>query len=149
MATFRGNFDYKLDVKNRLTVPAKWRSSFSDGAVLAKGTAACLSVWVPEHFDAYVDSAVSRLHQVDAERDEMERYFHGNSHDVDLDAAGRIMIPGWLMEHASLTTDVVLTGVRKRVEIWDRETWKAYNATLNIAELTKRVSASSAGPTSA
>ncbi len=149
MATFRGNFDYKLDVKNRLTVPAKWRSSFSGGVVLAKGTADCVSLWVPERFDQMVDLAVVGLHEIDPERDRTERYFSSNSHDAELDAAGRIMIPGFLMDHAGLDTDVVLTGVRSRVEIWARDTWQAYNATLNIAEITKRVSGSTPGPTTA
>jgi MraZ protein len=32
---FRGTFDYSLDAKNRLTVPARFRSALSDGVVLA------------------------------------------------------------------------------------------------------------------
>lgn len=136
MATFRGTFDYTLDAKNRLTVPAKWRSSLSDGVVLAKGTADCISVWTPERFDAYTETAVSQLHELDPRRDKFERYFQANAHDVDLDSAGRIMVPAFLMKYAGLTKDVVVTGVRTRMEIWDRETWNAYNATLDIAELT-------------
>jgi MraZ protein len=134
--TFRGTFDYTLDAKNRLTVPAKWRSSLSDGVVLAKGTAACVSVWTPERFEAYTQTGVENLHELDPRRDELDRYFQANSHDVDLDSAGRIMIPGFLMKYAGLTKDVVVTGVRTRMEIWDRETWEAYNATLDITKLT-------------
>ncbi len=136
MATFRGTFDYTLDAKNRLTVPAKWRSSLSDGVVLAQGTAQCVSVWTPERFDAYTELAVADLHEIDPERDKLERFFQANSHDVDLDSAGRIMIPAFLMKYAGLTKEVVVTGVRHRMEIWDRETWTAYNATLDITELT-------------
>ncbi len=136
MATFRGTFDYTLDAKNRLTVPAKWRSSLSDGVVLAQGTAACIAVWTPERFDAYTESAVTDLHELDPRRDELDRYFQPNSHDVDLDSAGRIMIPPRLMQHAGLVKDVVITGMRTRMEIWDRETWSAYNAALDITRLT-------------
>lgn len=152
MATFRGTFDYTLDAKNRLTVPAKWRSSLSDGVVLAQGTATCVSVWTPERFDAYTESMVAGLHEVDPERDRLERFFQANSHDVDLDAAGRIMIPAYLMEYAGLEKDVVVTGVRHRMEIWDRATWKTYNAGLDINELTapfraQTTTAPPAGPT--
>jgi MraZ protein len=135
MATFRGTFDYTLDAKNRLTVPAKWRTSLSDGVVLAQGTAKCVSVWTPDHFEAYTDSAIADLHPIDPRRDELERYFQSNSFDVDLDAAGRVMLPGPLMRYAGLTKDVVITGVRTRMEIWDRETWAEYNAGLDIAAL--------------
>ncbi|MCW3039979.1 MAG: MraZ protein [Solirubrobacterales bacterium] len=136
MATFRGTFDYTLDAKNRLTVPAKWRPSLSDGIVLSKGTEKCVAVWTPERFDAYTETAVSQLHELDPRRDQFERYFQANSHDVDLDSAGRIMIPPRMLEHAGLTKDVVITGVRTRLEIWDRATWNAYNESLDIVELT-------------
>ncbi len=111
MATFRGTFDYTLDAKNRLTVPAKWRTSLSDGVVLAKGTATCVSVWTPERFESYTDSAIADLHELDPRRDELERFFQSNSFDVDLDAAGRVMLPAPLMRYAGLTKDVVITGV--------------------------------------
>ncbi len=133
---FRGAFDYTLDAKNRLTVPAKWRTSLSDGVVLAKGTAKCVSVWTPDRFETYTDSAIADLHELDPRRDELERYFQSNSFDVDLDAAGRVMLPAPLMRYAGLTKDVVITGVRTRMEIWDRETWAEYNAGLDIATLT-------------
>ncbi|WP_354701817.1 Transcriptional regulator MraZ [Paraconexibacter sp. AEG42_29] len=136
MATFRGTFDYTLDAKNRLTVPAKWRPSLADGIVLSKSTAKCISVWTPERFDAYTETAVSQLHELDQRRDKLERYYQANSHDVDLDAAGRIMIPAFLLEHAGLSKEVVITGVRSRMEIWDKATWQAYNAELDIEELT-------------
>jgi MraZ protein len=136
MATFRGTFDYTLDAKNRLTVPAKWRPSLSDGIVLSKGSAACISVWTPERFDAYTETAISQLHELDPRRDQFERYFQANSHDVELDSAGRIMLPAFLIEHAGLTKDVVVTGIRTRMEIWDRATWQDYNSKLDIAELT-------------
>jgi MraZ protein len=136
MATFRGTFDYTLDAKSRLTVPAKWRTSLSDGVVLAKGTAKCVTVWTPERFESYTDSATADLHELDPRRDELERYFQANSFDVDLDTAGRVMLPAPLMRYAGLTKDVVITGVRTRMEIWDRETWAEYNAGLDIASLT-------------
>lgn len=144
MATFRGTFDYTLDAKNRLTVPAKWRPSLSDGIVLSKSTAKCIAVWTPERFDAYTEKAVSQLHELDPRRDKLERYYQAGSHDVDLDSAGRIMIPAFLLEYAGLKKDVVVTGVRTRLEIWDRETWHAYDEELDIEELTAPFA--SAGP---
>lgn len=145
MATFRGTFDYTLDAKNRLTVPAKWRPSLSDGIVLSKSTAKCIAVWTPERFDAYTENAVSQFNELDPRRDELERYFHAGSHEVDLDSAGRIMIPSFLLKYAGLTKDVVVTGMRTRLEIWDRATWEAYDAALDIAELTAPFAGS--GPT--
>ena len=133
---FRGTFDFTLDAKNRLTVPAKFRSSLADGVVLAQGTAQCVSVWTPEGFDAYVQAALEGQHPLSPRADQINRYFQANSIDAELDAAGRVMLPSFLLEHAGLTKEVVVTGAGERLEIWDRAAWAAYNASLDIGELT-------------
>src|SRR5688500_14583765 len=48
---FRGHFDYSLDAKNRLTVPPKFRVTFSSGIVLAKGLEPCIALWTPDAFE--------------------------------------------------------------------------------------------------
>jgi len=55
---FRGTFDYTLDAKNRLTVPAKFRTALSDGVVLAKGVDACVEVWRPGDYDGYTSTVL-------------------------------------------------------------------------------------------
>jgi MraZ protein len=94
---FRGTFDYTLDAKNRLTVPAKFRASLSEGVVLAKGTAACVAIWTPQGFDSYVDAALADMHPLNPEADKLNRFFQANSLDTELDAAGRVMVPGFLL----------------------------------------------------
>jgi MraZ protein len=51
----------------------------------------------------------------------------GNSHDLELDSANRVMIPAGLMSYAGLDKEVVVTGVGNCLEIWDRATYTAYN----------------------
>ena len=51
---------------------------------------------------------------------ELERFFYGSSHDAELDAAGRIMVPGFLGEHAKLSKEVVVVGAGDRLELWDK-----------------------------
>jgi MraZ protein len=40
------------------------------------------------------------------------------------------MVPAFLLEHAALTRDVVVTGAGDSLEIWDRSTWATYNEAL-------------------
>ena len=127
---FRGTFDYSLDAKNRLTVPAKFRASLSDGVVLAKGIEPCVAIWPPAAYDAYTQSALQGMHPVSAEAQKLKRFFAANSLDTDLDAAGRVMIPPFLLEHAGLSKEVVVTGAGDALEIWNRATWADYNAAL-------------------
>ncbi|HYY06852.1 MAG TPA: division/cell wall cluster transcriptional repressor MraZ [Candidatus Limnocylindria bacterium] len=135
---FRGTFDYSLDAKNRLTVPAKFRAQLADGLVLAKGLERCVAVWTPDAFDAYTTQALADFHPLSPQAEKLNRFFSANSLDAELDSAGRVMIPAFLLEHAGLGKEVVVTGVGNRLEVWDREAWADYNAALagDVAEIT-------------
>ena len=143
MAPFRGTFDHTLDAKNRLTVPARYRSALADGVVLAMPVdlEPCIGVWRPEEYDSYTRSAIAELPPLSSRRTELERFFYGSSHDTELDAAGRIMVPSFLGEHAKLAKEVVVVGAGERMELWDRTTWAEHRSTLlsGVAEVTARV----------
>jgi MraZ protein len=132
---FSGTFDYTLDAKNRLTVPAKFRTSLTDAVVLAKGTEQCMTIWPKRDFEAFVTGTLEGLHPLHPKRDALKRFFFSNSFDTELDSAGRVMVPPSLMQHAGLTKDVVVNGMDDRIEVWDREAWARYNAELDITAL--------------
>jgi len=135
---FRGTFDHTLDAKNRLTVPARFRSELSGGVVLAKGLERCVTVWTPAAFDAYTSAALADFHPLSKEAQKLTRFFSANSLDTELDGAGRIMLPAFLLDHAKLGKDVVVTGAGDALEIWDRATWADYNDVLasDVDEIT-------------
>jgi MraZ protein len=128
---FRGTFDHSLDAKNRLTIPAKFRAALSDGVVLAKGIERCVQVWTPKAFDAYVGEALRGLNPLSEQARKLNRFFAANSLDTELDSAGRVMVPGFLLEHADLRKDVVVTGAGDCLEVWDRGAWADYNKALS------------------
>lgn len=142
--TFRGTFDYTLDAKNRLTVPAKFRSRFADGVVLAKGLKTNIGIWVPADFDAYVDQVLSDFHPLSDEFETLNDFFSGGSLEVELDAAGRVGLSPRLLDHAKLVKDVVITGARNHLEIWDRAAWDTRDAGLTgeVKAITSRLSGS-------
>jgi MraZ protein len=128
---FRGTFDYSLDAKNRLTIPAKFRTSLSQGVVLAKGIERCMQVWTPTGFEGYTDDALKDVHRLSDKWRKLTRFFSANSFDAELDSAGRVMVPGFLLEHAELRKEVVVTGAGDCLEVWDRAAWAEYNAALS------------------
>jgi MraZ protein len=135
---FRGTFDHTLDAKNRLTVPARFRAELAGGVVLAKGLERCVAVWTPAAYDAYTASALQGLHPLSKEAQKLKRFFAANSLDTELDAAGRVGVPPFLLAHAGLGKDVVVTGSGDALEIWDRSTWATYNDALasDVDEIT-------------
>ena len=128
---FRGTFDYTLDAKNRLTVPAKFRSALADGVVLSKGIERCVQVWQPSAYDAYITAALADVHPLSDQGRKLNRFFAANSLDTELDSAGRVMLPTFLIEHADLEKEVVVTGAGDCLEVWDRADWGDYNAALS------------------
>ena len=127
---FRGTFDHSLDQKNRLTVPSRFRAALAEGVVLAKGTAGCIEVWKPEDFDGQLDTALEGKNPLSKDARKLREYFFANSHEVDLDSAGRIPMPQSLHTHAKLGKEVVVTGVGDHLQVWDRAAWADYNAAL-------------------
>jgi MraZ protein len=128
---FRGHYDYALDAKNRLHVPAKFRPAFSDGVVLAKALEPCIAMWTPEGFEAFTESFLSNLNPVSKERRKLARYFAGSSFDAELDASGRVTFNTALLEHAEIEKEVVIIGNIDHLEVWDRDKWLADQTELN------------------
>ena len=135
---FRGAFDYTLDAKNRLTVPAKFRATLSEGVVLARGVEPCVAVWRASDYEDFINNALRNLNAMTPEYRKLQRYYSANAFDVELDGAGRVMVPPALMAHAGLEKDVVVTGAGTSLEVWDRERWKAHDDELSadISDLT-------------
>ena len=140
---FRGTFDHILDAKNRLTVPARYRAALADGVVLAMPVdqQPCVGVWRPEEYERYTARALAELPPLSPRLAELERFFYGSSHDAELDAAGRIMVPSFLSEHAGLSKEVVVVGAGDRLEMWRRDRWDEHRPTLlgGVAEITAGV----------
>jgi MraZ protein len=128
---FRGTYDYSLDAKNRLTVPAKFRASLSDGVTLALGLERCIDLWPPAAFEDHVQTVLGGMHPLSIEFEKFNRFYSANSFDTELDSAGRVMVPKPMLEHAGLKKDVVVTGAGTRLEVWDRAAWAQYNAALH------------------
>jgi MraZ protein len=128
---FRGHFDYSLDAKKRLNVPPKFRAAFSGGVVLAKALEPCVAIWTPDAFEGFTQSFLTNLNPVSKERRKLTRYFAGSSFDSELDAAGRVMLNGALLEHAGIEKEVVVVGNLDHLEVWDRDKWLKDQGELN------------------
>src|SRR6058998_3545712 len=119
-----GAHDHTLDDKNRLTLPARFREAFKDGVVVTRGLDGCLYAFRRPDWDRLVDSRLSTLDPLSPEGRRLERFFYSGASETELDKQGRVMLPRELIEHAKLGREVVVAGVKDRLEIWDRDTWR-------------------------
>ncbi|MEO7124772.1 MAG: division/cell wall cluster transcriptional repressor MraZ [Nakamurella sp.] len=129
---FYGTFTPRLDDKGRITLPARYRSAFTDGAMVVRGVSRCLYVFTTGGFDMFAEDAINAP-VADSQRIGPARYMLANSDFQTLDAQGRINLTGRMREYAELGKDVVLTGQGHRMEIWNAERWARYEAAQEAA----------------
>jgi transcriptional regulator MraZ len=119
-----GEFEHTIDDKNRLTLPAKFRSAFSGGIVVTRGMDGCLSAYAPDAWERVLQGRLASLDPLSKEGRRMQRFFYSGATEGELDKQGRVNVPAALIEHAGLGREVVVAGVNDHVEIWDREAWR-------------------------
>jgi MraZ protein len=119
-----GEFEQRLDDKNRVTLPAKVRESFADGVVCARGLDHCIAVWPKAAWEEYVSGLADRLDSFTPEGRGLQRYLYGGAHESELDRQGRVALTAPLIKHGSLAKEIVIAGLLDRLEIWDREAWR-------------------------
>ena len=138
---FRGYFEHSLDAKNRLSIPARFRPSFSGGLVLSKEPDPCVAIWPPETHEAIIERALGGLNPMGSQHRKLSRFFQGNSFDVELDGAGRMTLPPQLLAHAKIEREVVVVGVGDHLEVWARQRWSSVQRSLDaeIGEVTEQL----------
>ena len=127
MTELLGTHSYQLDPKGRVSLPARFREAFADGVWLTIGQDGCLYVFPRAEWQRRSDEVASSPLS-DADGRAYSRLFFGSSDEAKLDSQGRVTIPQRLRETVGITKDVVVLGVRDRMEIWDRESYERYEA---------------------
>ena len=115
---FVGSYTPKLDEKNRLFLPAKFREQLAEGLVVTKGQDFCLTVFPRADFAAMTGRIQEAPLTVRQAR-EYGRFLAMRAAEDKPDKQGRITIPPLLKEYAGLAREVVVIGALNRVEIWD------------------------------
>ncbi len=123
---FFGEHEHTIDDKNRLTLPARFRTAFAGGVVLTRGLDTCLDVYTRTDWDALVEARLAPLDPFSREARELKRFFFSAAADAELDRQGRVLVPPALVRHAGLGREVVVAGVHDHLEIWDRKAWAAH-----------------------
>ena len=137
---FRGHFEHSLDAKNRLSIPARFRASFSNGTVLAKDPEPCVAIWTPDTHEAIIERALGELNPMGLEYRKLSRFYQGNSFEIELDASGRDAA-GAAARARGDREGGRGRGVGDHLEVWGAERWRSVQAALDaeIGEVTERL----------
>lgn len=124
---FIGEYQHHLDSKGRLAIPAKFRASLKDGAVVTSGLDNCLFLFPKTAWSKLADR-LAKLPLSQASSRAFARFMLAGAMAVDFDHQGRIILPEYLRQFASLKKKVVIAGLYDRLEIWDNLSWQKYKA---------------------
>jgi len=129
MTGFLGEFEATLDPKGRFLLPAGIKKQLPEGEntqfVINRGFEKCLTIYPMVSWRPIFDR-ISQLNDFDPKVREFRRYFLNGAIFLDLDSAGRILIPKNLMEHASLEKDIVLVSAVNKIEVWDKNKYQQF-----------------------
>lgn len=132
MSLLIGRYEYALDSKNRLPIPPKFRDALAQekgrSVFVTSGLEGCLYLFLPSQWARLLENDLQAFSLPNKEEERaFKRKFFSEAVDVELDAAGRILVPQYLKAHAGLRGQVLVQGAGKRAEIWDAARWKAYS----------------------
>lgn len=119
---FLGQYRHSLDSKGRLTVPARYRELLVDGAYITQGFERNLMVWITSTFET-ISQSVSQMSITDPTSRLLRRLIFSSGERVEVDKAGRILIPQFLRQAAHLDGEAVVVGVGDYFEVWSPILW--------------------------
>ena len=121
---FIGRYYHTIEEKGRISLPKKFRES-GDEWVITRGLDGGLFLFLRNQFQSELDKLAQKPFTKKAERDFI-RLLTNEAEEVEVDPAGRLLIPEFLRASAQLAKHVVIVGSYQRIEIWDRERYHAY-----------------------
>ena len=125
MADLTGTHTYQLDPKGRMSLPARFRAAFAEGAWLTLGQEGCLYAFPAAEWQRQSEEARATPQSGPQER-AYARMFFGNAEPVELDNQGRMLVPQKLRSQLGITREAVVRGVGSYMEVWERATFDGY-----------------------
>jgi MraZ protein len=132
---FRGSTPLSLDSKGRLAIPTRYREAFQARAagklVVTADSSACLLVYAAPDWEP-IQKKLMDLPSINPRVRDLQRLLVGRASDVEMDGAGRILVPGTLRKLAGLEKDVMLVGQGAKFELWDALRWDEHQARASV-----------------
>lgn len=116
-----GSFTNALDSKNRVFVPAAFRSDLGERFILNRGTDPdSLYIYPMKEWEAF-EKKLTALPSSKKDYRDILRFYTQDAILCEVDGQGRMLIPQLHQGRIGLTRDVLFIGTIRGVEIWSPE----------------------------
>lgn len=125
---FRGISSVTMDAKGRMALPARYRDAVavaSDGRIVVTidMRESCLLLYPSAEWEL-VQGKLENLSNINPQARLLQRLLIGHATDLELDAAGRLLLPSMLRDFGGLKKKLVLVGQGNKIEIWSADHWQ-------------------------
>ena len=129
MSSFKGLYQYSLDSKGRVNIPARFRKVLCPEAqetfVITRGLEGCLFVYPLDEWNR-IEKKLKNLSMTQKDNRLFVRLLISHATEVAYDRQGRIAVPAYLAEIARIEKDVLIIGALDRIEIWSPKVYDEY-----------------------
>jgi MraZ protein len=149
MLKLLGEYPCKLDNKGRLLFPSKLKKALEqvvhNGLVMNRDIYTKCLVLYPQPTWERISADLDKMNQYSKQHLEFVRYFLNGATELELDSAGRLLIPGHLLDYAGIdlkkNNDLVLCGLGQKMELWSKAVReeKFTNPDFDFAKLAEEV----------
>lgn len=131
MSSFKGSYNYSIDSKGRVSLPARLRKYVSPDAndtfIISRGFEKCLFVYPYDEW-IKIEQNLRVLSTYNPEHRLFLRSLLDSAFECQLDSQARIIIPQDLREYAGIENDARIIGVLDKIEIWNPKIYQDYLA---------------------
>jgi MraZ protein len=129
MISFLGEYESTIDSKGRFLLPAAFKKQLPENDatnfVINRGFEKCLTLYPQKSWEP-IFANISKLNDFDPKVRAFRRTFFNGATPIEVDSAGRILLPKNLLGHANLEKDIVLVSAINKIEIWDKQTYTQF-----------------------
>ena len=143
--SFIGTYDCKADAKGRIMIPVTLKNQMApilnEGFVVKRSVFhPCLELYPMSEWNLLMER-MNRKNRFKKKNNDFIRRFSAGVRIVEIDTAGRLLIPKNLISVANIDKEVVLSSAINIVEIWDNDSYEKVleETAVDFADLAEEV----------
>ncbi|MCP2041936.1 MraZ protein [Neisseria sp. HSC-16F19] len=125
---FGGAYELSIDSKGRLAIPAKFRDlllrHYSPFLVATLEKRSHLWLYPESEWDKVAAQLLNLKTAGNPKLQSYQNLLLHNADTLELDSAGRVLLPANLRQLVNFDKEVMVVGRRNRLEIWNRAVWR-------------------------
>lgn len=126
---FGGVHELSIDSKGRLAIPAKFRElllrHYTPAVVVTLDSRSRLLIYPEAEWEGVAGQLLALKTAGNPTLQRYQNLLLHNADTLELDTAGRVLLPANLRRRVDFDKEVTLVGRANRLELWGREHWEA------------------------